>query len=75
MPMTLNQIEKEVEHLSLNDKIKLADYLAETECLSEHDKVWMKECKRRYKAYKDGKTSARPADEVFTDALAKYKNA
>ncbi len=34
---------------------------------AENERLWVEEAERRYAAYKAGKTTARPADEVFQD--------
>jgi putative addiction module component (TIGR02574 family) len=38
-----------------------------------YERLWLKEADRRYKAYKAGKITARPAEDVLRDALRKVK--
>ena len=38
---------------------------------AENEDLWLKEADRRYQAYKQGKISARPAEEAIRDAQAR----
>jgi len=70
MPMTLEQIEHEVESLPADDQQKLFSHLQE-KFPDEEDKalaeVWADEAERRYQALKAGKTTSRPAEDVLND--------
>ncbi len=35
---------------------------------SENERLWVREAEARYQAYKEGRISSRPADEVLRDA-------
>ena len=40
---------------------------------AENEHLWLEEADRRYQAYKQGKISARPAEEAIRDARARIK--
>ena len=75
MTMTLTQIEHEVDTLSQDDQFRLFEHL-EHRLVPEQkelDNIWAEEAEKRYQAYRQGKTTAIPADKVFTEALGRYK--
>ena len=72
MPMTLTQIEHEVDQLPQKDIEQLFDYIFQRKVLTEHDRVWGEEATRRLKAYEEGRTTARDAKDVFNDLKAKF---
>lgn len=76
MPLNVKEIEKEASRLPSRDRAKLAESLIKSldkEEDPEAEKIWIKEAEQRYRAYKEGKVKARPADLVFKDAHSKLK--
>ena len=70
MPLTLEQIEQEVDMLSSDEQQKLVSHLVEKftdDGDRELAEIWADEAERRYQALKSGKTTARSAEDVFKD--------
>jgi hypothetical protein len=74
MPLTLTQIEHEVEALPMEDKFQLLGHLQDELVIEQdkHDLIWAKEAQRRLDACLNGTTTLIPAEEVFAEALKKY---
>ena len=61
---------------SAKDRAALAEHLiASLDSLedSENERLWLEEADRRYKEYKKGNVSARPAEDVLRDARSIIK--
>ena len=74
MPLTLAQIENEVDTLPTEEKFQLFEHL---QCKlipeqDELDRIWAEEADRRYQAIKSGKTKTIPMEEVFAKLEAKF---
>ena len=74
MPMTLTQIEFEVQKLPLNERATLAEHIV-SDFDSEHERKWLNEIDKRYSEYLAGRMKSRPAEDVFKDAFEKLKSA
>jgi hypothetical protein len=72
MPLTLEQIEHEVDNLPQSDVDKLFDYVFQRKTLSEHDRIWGEEAARRLKAYQEGRTTARNGKQVIKELKARF---
>lgn len=72
MPLTLAQIENEVDQLPQDKLESLFAYISERREISEHDRVWVEEADRRYQAYKEGRTTARPVADVIKDLKVRF---
>ena len=72
MSLSLTQIEHEVDQLPQHDVEELFEYIFKRKVLTEHDRIWGEEASRRLKAYKEGRTTARPAGDVIKDLKAKF---
>lgn len=71
MSPELKECEAQALRLSLQDRAILAErLLASLDDIdeAEAERLWADEAERRYQAYKEGRITARPADEVFADA-------
>jgi putative addiction module component (TIGR02574 family) len=66
MPMTLSQIEHEVDLLPQKEQMVLFSHLQERLAppQEELDRIWGEEAIKRYASYKAGTSKAYPADEV-----------
>ncbi len=81
MASKLKEIEKEILKLTENDRTELIRYLIKILDEKENDKgtedeiekVWMEEANRRYLNYKKGKTTGKPAEQVFKEARQSLK--
>ena len=74
MPLTLTQIEHEVEALSLEEKFQLLEHLhlqLEPE-QQELDRIWAEEANARFESIINGTSETIPAEQVFAEALKKY---
>ena len=67
MPLSLAQIENEVDQLPQKEIQQLLEYIHERQ---EHDRIWGEEAQRRLESYKAGKSKAYPAEEVFKNLKA-----
>ncbi len=67
----LEKIEKDIQHLSSQERAFLADRLLGTlpnDDISDIDEAWIKEAESRYLAYKNGKRAGIEAKDVFQKA-------
>lgn len=81
--MAANAVFQDIERQALNLNQKKRAYLAEKLIYSldkdteqdpkEIEKLWVSESKKRYAAYKKGKSTAVPSDEAFKKAFASLK--
>lgn len=74
MAKSLAEIREEVLELSERDRAALAEQLLQSLIPGEEvvaEEEWLEEAERRYRAYREGKISGRPAEEVLRDARAK----
>ncbi len=76
MNTDLKQCEQLARHLPFKERsallaslISSLDDFSEAEC----EGLWLEEAKRRYKEYKAGNITGRPAKEVFRDAHARLR--
>jgi putative addiction module component (TIGR02574 family) len=76
MPLKIKEIEEEALRLTSHDRALLAEHLInsldDTED-QEVERLWVEEAERRYKAYKEGKIKAKPAELVFKEARTKLE--
>ena len=76
MSPQLKDIETEALRLTLKERAQLAQRLlasldeADT---AELERLWLEEAERRYKAYKQGKMTARPMDDVLQEIAEKLQ--
>jgi putative addiction module component (TIGR02574 family) len=78
MSMTLQEIEKEISALAVEDKTAILRHLiAELDGPADDgvDAAWRVEVQRRYQELKDGTVETVPVDKVITGARERLKNA
>jgi len=71
-----DELEVEVLELPAEDRAELARRLIESleeTAVRDFDAEWIEEGERRYAAYRQGLTTARPGHEVFREAKARLK--
>ena len=73
MPMSksVSQLEQEARHLPTQDRALLAQHLIASIDPGEDvdaEAAWLEEAERRYQLYRQGKLTAKPADQVFREA-------
>ena len=76
MSPQLQECENQVMKLPLNERATLASHLiASLDSLdnSENERLWIDEAERRYREYKKGNISARPAVDSLRDARLSIK--
>jgi putative addiction module component (TIGR02574 family) len=76
MPKTLAEIRDEVLELPERDRAALAEQLLESLMPGEDvdaEEEWLEEAERRYKDYREGKTSARSVHEAMSEARKKLR--
>jgi putative addiction module component (TIGR02574 family) len=74
MPLTLTQIEHEVEALPMEDKFQLLEHLhlqLEPE-QQELDRIWAEEANARFESIMNGTSKTIPAEQVFAELRAKF---
>lgn len=74
--MVLAQIEQEALRLPEKERAVLAEHLLSSlgdEATAANEERWIEEAERRYQQFRDGKITARPAEEVFEDAYRKLE--
>jgi len=74
MPRDIADIEREVLQLPEQDRARLAEHLLQSLAPGEDvdaEDEWLKEAERRYRAFREGKSTARSAEEVLGDARKK----
>lgn len=76
MPLQLRECEEQALRLLPTERAVLAEHLiASLDELSgaQIEQLWLDEADRRYREYKNGTISARPAEDVLRDARAAIK--
>ena len=76
MARNLKEIEQEVMRLSAKDRASLMERLIgalDTENGDDVEELWLREAERRYKAYRRGQLSHRPANRVFEELVSKLR--
>jgi putative addiction module component (TIGR02574 family) len=74
--MTVKDLESQALSLSAKDRARLAKALLlslDEETDTDAEKLWLDEAERRYRAYKQGKTKAKPIHQVLREARAKIR--
>jgi len=77
MAIHLNDVESYAMKLSINERALLAERLLSTLDQNEDisvEELWIVEAERRYKEYKAGRIKSKPAEQVFDDAINKFKS-
>ncbi|MBM4049754.1 MAG: addiction module protein [Planctomycetes bacterium] len=70
------KVEAQALKLPLRERAALAEHLiASLDDLddTEIERLWVEEAERRYREYKKGRISARPAEDVFRDAYRRIR--
>lgn len=73
MSNRLEEVVNIVKDFTLEERAQLAGSLLlslDEPSESEIERLWLEEAKRRLKAFKEGKASSRPSEEVFERAVA-----
>ena len=76
MDATLEKLEKDAFSLTAADRARLAmDLIKSLDNQDDGDaeELWLQEAERRYREYRKGNLSTRPAEDVFRDAFAKLR--
>lgn len=76
MPLKIKEIEEEALRLTSHDRALLAEHLINSlddKEDPEAERLWVEEAECRYKAYKEGKIKAKPAELVFKEARTKLE--
>lgn len=71
-----DELEVEVLELPAEDRADLARRLIESledTAVGDYEAEWIEEAERRYAAYRQGITTARPGQEVLREAKARLK--
>ena len=71
MSKSVAQLEQEARHLPTQDRALLAQHLIASIDPGEDvdaEAVWLEEAESRYQAYRQGKVTAKSADQVFREA-------
>ncbi|HEX7185939.1 MAG TPA: addiction module protein [Thermoanaerobaculia bacterium] len=76
--MTVDELEVEVLKLSLESRAELAHRILLSldeaeEPDPEHERLWMEEIERRYRAVREGTARLTPADEVLAAIRAELR--
>ena len=76
MSPELKECEAQVLNLPVEDRAILAEHLItslDSVEDSENERLWVEEAERRYRLFKSGTISARPAIDVLRDARTRIK--
>lgn len=71
MSKSVAELEQEARRLSVQERALLAQNLIASIDPGEDvdaEAAWLEEAERRYDAYRQGKLSAKPADQVFRES-------
>ena len=71
MSPQLKDLERESLKLPFKERAQLAERLLaslDEASKTELERLWLEEAERRYEAYKQGRMTARPAEDVLHDA-------
>lgn len=76
MTLSIKDFEEAALKLPAGQRAALAERLiASLDTLddAEAERLWVEEAERRFRAYKEGRLSARPASEAIQDAMARLR--
>jgi len=76
MSKSVTELEQEARHLPTQDRALLAQHLIASIDPGEDvdaEAAWLEEAERRYQAYRQGKLTAKPADQVFREVKSQLK--
>lgn len=76
MSKSVAELEQEARHLPIQDRALLAQHLIASIDPGEDvdaEAVWLEEAEKRYQAFRQGKPTARPVDQVFREAKSQLK--
>jgi hypothetical protein len=76
MSKSVAELEQEARHLLIQDRALLAQHLIASIDPGEDvdaEAVWLEEAEKRYQAFRKGKLTARPADQVLREAKSQLK--
>jgi len=76
MSKSVAELEREANHLPEKDRALLAHHLIASIDPGEDidaEAAWLEEAEHRYQAYRQGKLTAKPADQVFREAKSKLR--
>ena len=76
MASDLKKFEASALKLPVAERAALAERLIESLDVldgTENEQLWVEEAERRYRAYKEGRLSARPATDAIRDARARIQ--
>lgn len=76
MSKSVAELEREARRLPEQDRALLAQHLIASIDPGEDidaEAAWLEEAERRYQAYRQGKLTAKPADQVFREAKSQLK--
>lgn len=73
MSKNFEEIINAVKEFSLEERARLANILLislDESSEAEIDRLWLQEAECRLKAFREGKVTSRPAEDVFNEAIA-----
>ncbi|HXX74733.1 MAG TPA: addiction module protein [Nitrospiraceae bacterium] len=76
MPKSVAELEREARRLPAQERALLAQHLIASIDPGEDidaEAAWLEEAERRYQAYRQGKLTAKPVDQVFREAKSQLK--
>ena len=76
MSKSVAELEQEARHLPTQDRALLAQHLIASIDPGEDldaEAAWLEEAERRYQAYRKGKLTAKPVDQVFREIKSQLK--
>jgi putative addiction module component (TIGR02574 family) len=76
MSKSVAELEREARRLPEQERALLAQHLIASIDPGEDvdaEAAWLEEAERRYQAYRQGKLTAKPADQVFREAKSQLK--
>ena len=76
MSKSVAELEQEARHLPTQERALLAQHLIASIDPGEDvdaEAAWLEEAERRYQAYRQGKLTAKPVDQVFREAKSQLK--
>lgn len=76
MSKSVAELEREARRLPEQDRALLAQHLIASIDPGEDidaEAAWLEEAERRYQTYRQGKLTAKPADQVFREAKSQLK--
>jgi putative addiction module component (TIGR02574 family) len=76
MSKSVAELEREARRLSEQERALLAQHLIASIDPGQDvdaEAAWLEEAERRYQAYRQGKLTAKPVDQVFREAKSQLK--